>query len=141
MMSLRNMLERDEARVPHAYPDSLGYLTIGVGHLIDKRKGGRLPDVIIDALLDYDIAEKTAEVVKALPWFGQLNEPRKAVIVSMAFQLGTDGLLEFKTALAAMSAANYDRAAWAFLQSKVAKYQTPERWQRHARQIQTGEWQ
>lgn len=141
MMSVRNMLERDEGRVPYAYPDSLGFLTIGVGHLIDKRKGGRLPDPIIDALLDYDIAEKTSQVAAAFPWVSQLNEPRKAVMICMAFQLGIDGLSQFKTALAAMEAHNYQRAAWAFLQSKVATVQTPARWQRFAKQIETGEWQ
>jgi len=135
------MLERDEGRVPYAYPDSLGYLTIGVGHLIDRRKGGRLPDPIIDALLDYDISEKSAQVAQTFPWFASLSEPRKAVIVCMAFQLGIEGLREFKTALAAMEAHNYQRAAWAFLQSKVATVQAPQRWQRFARQIETGEWQ
>ena len=31
----------DEGRVSHVYKDSLGYYTIGIGHLVDQRKGGR----------------------------------------------------------------------------------------------------
>ena len=31
------LLSLHEGRVEHAYQDSLGYWTIGVGHLIDKR--------------------------------------------------------------------------------------------------------
>lgn len=45
-------LETDEGRVPHAYQDHLGYWTIGVGHLIDKRKGGGLTPDEVDYLLE-----------------------------------------------------------------------------------------
>src|SRR3546814_2848207 len=55
-------LNREEGRIPHAYQDSLGYWTIGVGRLIDKRKGGRLTNVDIDMLLANDIADKIAEI-------------------------------------------------------------------------------
>ncbi|MFK5284039.1 glycoside hydrolase family protein, partial [Lacticaseibacillus paracasei] len=77
----------------HAYIDSEGYTTIGVGRLIDKRKGGRLTDREIDYLLANDIAEKTAEVLKALPWIMSIDEARRAVLLGMAFQMGTAGLL------------------------------------------------
>ena len=83
-------LRRDEGVIPHAYQDSLGYWTIGVGHLIDKRKGGKMPDVIIDMLLRYDIDEKIAELNEKLPWWGFLDEPSQRVIVNMAFNLGVD---------------------------------------------------
>src|SRR3546814_8522584 len=55
-------LNREEGRIPHAYQDSLGYWTIGVGRLIDKRKGGRLTNVEIDMLLANEIADTIAEV-------------------------------------------------------------------------------
>ena len=45
------MLRRDEGRVRHAYQDHLGYWTIGVGRLIDQRKGGGLSEDEIDYLL------------------------------------------------------------------------------------------
>ncbi len=38
--SITQQLRRDEGEVLHAYQDSLGYWTIGIGVLIDKRKGG-----------------------------------------------------------------------------------------------------
>lgn len=79
--SLAALLESDEGRVRHAYQDHLGYWTIGVGHLIDKRKGGGLPDFIIDALLEHDIAEKTAEVERALPWVKDLDDARRAALL------------------------------------------------------------
>lgn len=138
-MNLAHLLEAEEGRVPHAYQDHLGYWTIGVGRLIDKRKGGGLRDEEIDYLLANDIKHKTAEVVKALPWTSQLNEARQAVLIGMAFQLGTEGLLAFKNTLAKIQAGDFGGAAVNMLQSKWAT-QTPERAQRMAKQMETGEW-
>ena len=55
-------LKKEEGVVKHAYQDHLGYWTIGVGRLIDKRKGGGLSDEEIDYLLGNDIEKKIAEV-------------------------------------------------------------------------------
>ena len=138
---LRAMLEADEGRVPHAYQDSRGYWTIGVGHLIDKRRGGRLPEYIIDLLLDYDISEKTRELVAMFPWVADVDGPRRAVLIAMTFQLGGEGLAKFGRALAAMRRKDYAGAAEHFLDSEVARTQAPARWDRFAAQIVTGEWQ
>jgi lysozyme len=139
-MNLAQQLERFEGRVPHAYRDHLGFLTIGVGRLIDERKGGRLTDFEIDFLLQNDMAEKTAQVVEALPWAVRLNPPRMAVLVGMAFQMGTAGLLGFRNTLAAVRDGHYAHAAENMRQSKWAK-QTPDRAGRLAVQMQLGEWQ
>ncbi|MBK9497659.1 MAG: glycoside hydrolase family protein [Xanthomonadales bacterium] len=137
---MRARLSADEGRVPHAYQDSLGYWTIGVGHLIDQRKGGKLPEHIIDALLDHDIDTHAEELYRAAPWVRDLPDVYRAVLVNMAFQLGVDGLMQFKRSLGFMKAGDYKAAADAFLQSKAAQ-QTPNRWARHAKQLRTGVWQ
>lgn len=139
-MKLAEMLEREEDRVPYAYPDSEGYLTIGVGRLIDKRKGGGLSDDEIDYLLANDIRRKTAEVLKALPWVLNLSEERQAVVIGMAFQMGTDGLLGFKNTLSKMQTGDYTGAGKGMLDSKWAR-QTPKRAERMAKQMETGVWQ
>jgi len=138
-MNLAQMLEAEEGRVAHAYQDHLGYLTIGVGRLIDRRKGGRLTDPEIDYLLANDIAEKTAEVLKALPWLMQLDEARRAVILGMAFQMGTAGLLGFKNTLELVRTGDYKAAGRGMLQSRWAE-QTPTRARRMAQQMETGLW-
>ena len=138
-MNLAQMLEAEEGRVAYAYPDSLGYLTIGIGRLIDKRKGGRLTDREIDYLLANDIAEKTAEVLKALPWLMQLDEARRAVLLGMAFQMGTAGLLGFKNTLELVRTGEYKAAGRGMMQSRWAE-QTPTRAQRMAQQMETGLW-
>lgn len=139
-MKLEEMLEAEEGRVRHAYKDHLGFLTIGVGRLIDQRKGGGLSDDEIDYLLANDIRSKTAEVLDKLPWVAHLNEARRAVILGMAFQMGTAGLLGFKNTLRAIREERWEDAKNGMLKSLWAK-QTPARAQRMAEQMLTGEWQ
>lgn len=139
-MNIIDQLKREEGVRASAYQDSLGYWTIGVGRLIDARKGGGLSDDEIEYLLANDVRKKTAEVRAALPWFDSLNEPRQAVLVGMAFQMGTAGLLGFKQTLGAVRDEKYANAAGLMLQSSWAK-QTPGRANRLARQMETGEWQ
>jgi len=133
------MIELHEGRVPHAYQDSLGYWTIGVGHLIDRRKGGRLPDKLIDMLLDHDIAEHAAELYRALPWVLELDPVRQAVLVDMTFNLGIHGLLGFKNTLAAVRARRWEDAANGMMQSKWAE-QVGSRALRLADMMRTGHW-
>ena len=138
-MNLREQLIRDEGVVRHAYTDSLGFTTIGCGRLIDMRRGGGLSPDEIDYLLDNDIKEKTAQVLAALPWASKLNEPRFAVLVNMAFQMGIGGLLRFHRTLGSIEDGQYFEAAVEMLESTWAK-QTPERANRLATQMKTGEW-
>lgn len=138
--NLRELLSRDEGRRNQPYYDSLGFVTVGVGCLMDPRKPCPVPDQIVDLLLDHHIEAKTAEVLQALPWVATLSPVRQAVVISMAFQLGTDGLLQFKNSLGLLEKGDYTAAAAAFLQSKVARVQAPARWARFAKMIETDQW-
>ena len=104
-------LTRDEGKVDSAYQDHLGYWTIGVGRLIDKRKGGRLTDEEINYLLMNDIKEKASQLTANLPWWKSLDEVRRRVILNMAFNLGIAGLLKFKNTLRFIETGNYTQAA------------------------------
>jgi lysozyme len=136
---LRNLLSLHEGRIPHAYQDSLGYWTIGVGHLIDKRKGGKLPEPIIDALLDHDIRTHSEPLYKALPWLTSLDEVRQIVLIDMSFNLGVVGLLKWKNTLAMIERGDYAAAARAMRGSLWAK-QVKSRAVRLSRMMETGEW-
>jgi lysozyme len=133
-------IKLDEGCVLHAYQDSLGYLTIGYGRLIDKKKGGRISQEEAEHLLENDIDRKLAELRDRLPWFDKLDDPRKGVLLNMAFQLGIGGLMNFKNTLAEINEGNYDQAAANMLKSKWAQ-QTPNRAKRMAEQMRTGQWQ
>ncbi len=122
-MNFEQQLRDEEGEKLYAYQDHLGYWTIGVGILIDKRKGGGL-----------------RKEEKALPWSKDLDEPRKAVLVGMAFQMGIAGLLGFVNTLKMIERRQYKEAAAGMLNSKWAK-QTPGRAARMAKQMETGQWQ
>jgi lysozyme len=138
-VNLQQMLVRDEGVVLHCYEDHLGFKTLGVGRLIDKRKGGGITLDEAMYLLQNDIRKVTAEVLEALPWVNTMNEARQAVVFAMAFQLGLRGLLGFRATLDAMRDERYAHAAEGMRRSLWSK-QTPERVKRMAAQMESGEW-
>ena len=135
-----NQIKSDEGLILHAYKDSLGFLTIGYGRLIDKRKGGGITEQEAEYLLNHDIAYKLGQLHAKLPWIDKLNDARKGVLLNMAFQLGVAGLMGFKSTLAKIEAGDYEGASTSMLKSKWAT-QTPNRAQRMAEQMRTGTWQ
>jgi lysozyme len=137
---LTKQLNRDEGRRKSAYQDHLGFWTIGVGRLIDARKGAGLRNDEMDYLLRNDINDRVDALTRALPWFQNLDDARRGVLLNMAFQMGTDGLLGFKNTLERIRTGDYASAAAGMLQSKWAT-QTPERAARLAKQMETGVWQ
>lgn len=137
--SLQEQLLRDEREVLHAYTDSRGYLTIGVGRLIDARGGG-ISHAEAMYLLDNDIRTHTQELVSALPWVADLDPARLGVLCNMAFNMGVPRLLGFKHALKAIQAGNWSEAAKEMLDSAWAR-QVGGRAERLAEQMRTGEWQ
>lgn len=146
MDNLYIQLYRDEGEVLHAYQDSLGYWTIGIGRLIDKRKGGGISAEESKYLFDNDIKKIQKQVYTALPWARQLDEARQGVLLNMCFQMGLGsaakgtGLLGFKNTLAMIERGDYESAAQGMMNSLWAK-QTPNRAKRLAEQMRTGEWQ
>ena len=137
---LTTQLIRDEGREKFVYKDSLGYYTIGIGRLVDKNKGGGLRDDEMDYLLRNDITDRIDALTRALPWFQDLDDARKGVLLNMSFQMGTPVLLAFKNTLAMVKDRDYAGAAAGMLQSKWAT-QTPERAKRLSVQMLTGVWQ
>lgn len=137
---LTKQLRRDEGEVLSAYSDHLGYLTIGVGRMIDKRKGGGITAEESAYLLSNDIDKRQAELLRRAPWMAQLDQARFGVMLNMAFQMGVDGLLGFKNTLAMVKAGDYESAAAGMLHSKWAT-QTPVRAQRLSKQMESGVWQ
>lgn len=135
-------LRGDEGEKPTVYRDHLGFWTIGVGRLVDDRKrGAGLRSHEISFLLNNDIDERIDALTRRLPWFQNLDDARKGVLLNMSFQLGLDGLLGFTQTLRLVQEGKYENAAHAMMQSKWAREQTPERAKRMADQMRTGQWQ
>lgn len=133
----QQLIEHEGLRLS-AYQDSLGYWTIGIGRLIDARKGGGITATEARMLLFNDIAKIERQLDEHLPWWRTLSDVRQRVLADMAFNLGVAGLLKFKNTLALIEDAEYERAAAAMLQSKWAS-QVGRRAKRLAAMMRTGE--
>ena len=138
-------LTRDESKRLFVYDDATGkpitpntichgHPTIGVGRALDVHG---LSDAEVAYLLGNDIDECTAQVQKAIPWWAKLDPIRQRVLVEMAFNMGVNGLLEFKNTLEFVRLGNYPAAADGMLKSRWAT-QVGERATRLARMMSEG---
>ncbi len=130
--------EDDEGFRSAAYQDSLGYWTIGIGRLVDARKGGGISRDEALYLLSNDLKRVDAELDKALPWWREMNAARQRVLRNMCFNMGLRTLLTFKNTLAAMQRGDYRAAAAGMRASKWAT-QVKGRAVRLARTMENGE--
>ena len=142
----REIIVQDEGKKNYVYPDSEGYPTIGVGHLMatkvqpdaykkatgeapPENKPTRLPsnikqpisDDAVYAILDDDtdnaIIEARQFMISPSMWEG-LGDARREVMVNMAFNLGYRKLNKFVKFKQALMERKYDRAAHEMLDSK-----------------------
>lgn len=138
-MTLAEQLIRDEREILHAYPDSEGYWTIGVGRLIDCRRGGGISHDEALFLLQNDVMRVTSQLAETFPWTQVLDDARRGVLLNMAFNLGIHGLAEFRMMLGAAEQADWETAAQEMLNSEWAA-QVGGRAVRLAQQMRTGQW-
>lgn len=145
MTDLEAMLMSQEGtgpRGPHGeflpYPDSVGKLTIGYGHLVDKG----LPADLALMLFKSDIADALDDVRHNCSCYDQLSRPRQLVMVSLAFNLGRERLGKFVRFLGALHLGHYEDAADELLNSKAAREDAPARYRQLADMMRTNtsEW-
>lgn len=122
---IRESLIKHEGEVLHAYEDHLGYLTIGVGRLIDKRRGGGISHNEAMLLLNNDISRVVADLEDRCELYS-FPEPVQHALVEMGFQLGVNGLMNFKKMWQHLRNHDYFSAADEALDSRWAQ-QTPNR--------------
>lgn len=142
-MDVEAMIEREEGRRHAAYPDPLtggDPWTIGIGHTGPGIHEGLVwDDDQINAALKADLADCMTDCILRFPWFSQLDEVRRAVILGMRFQLGMRGLAGFPRMLADVRDHRYPQAAGEMRNSAWAR-QTPSRVNRMAAMMETGNW-
>jgi lysozyme len=133
-------LVADEGEVLHEYKDHLGYSTIGIGVLIDERKGGGITQEESRYLFRNRLGGKLAQCSNRFDWWQTIDDVRRGVIVCMAYQLGVNGVANFKKMCAALRIRDYNTAAAEMLDSTWSK-QTTARAQRMARILRSGVWE
>ena len=134
MVMVLGDLKRDEGLRLKPYTDSVGKLTIGYGHNLDDNG---ITEAEADRMLANDAACADLDVSKALPWVQQLDHVRRGVMVELAFNMGIDGLLEFRNTLAAIQRSDWETASNGLLTS-LAAHQEPARVARWAAKLRTG---
>lgn len=132
---LRATLPGDEGTRQFPYTDQFGNITIGIGRNLTANG---LKDGEISFLFSNDVRDADKDARALVPNFDELDDVRKAVLCNMAFNLGQEGLSEFKHMLAAIQAGDWTAAASEMLTSKWAQ-QVKKRAQRLSAQMKTGE--
>lgn len=155
-MTVTEQLQRDEGLRLDPYPDvsarpnrdallSLweafvqagGTVAIGYGRNLSRRS---ISLGEARTLLEHDVQAVTAEVLAELPWSARLIEPRRGVLVNMAYNLGLKGLKTFSMMLAAAERGDWVTAAAEMRDSRWAG-QVGSRSERLATQMEIGAWQ
>ena len=130
------------------YLCSEGYVTVGYGTKLHNDTGMNPEDFplvvskkVAFAMMQNDISWILFKLENNFedytPIFLSLSTQRKAIIASMAYQMGFNGLSKFKKMWRALEVTNYHKASLEMLDSLWA-VQTPNRANRHAKAMVDG---
>lgn len=92
-----------------------GKLTIGVGRNIEDVGISESEAILLEM---NDVKKVTMQLERSFPWFSKINTPRRIVILSMCFNLGIDGLKEFKKMIKCIESGDFFSACKEMLNSK-----------------------
>lgn len=109
----------------HSYNDTLGFPTIGYGHL-NRENFEEVSLEQAEEILDRDVKNAWWRLTTTLQWVIDQPSLVQEMLTDMTFQLGVSGLKGFKHALAALQSKDYKTAKTQFLDSLWAS-QTPNR--------------
>lgn len=117
---LQSALIQHEGIEKYAYNDSLGFITIGIGRCIDKRKGFGITEEECLYLLRNDI-ERSHDQLSKYSWYNKQDDVRKDALIELVFNLGISGFLKFKNTIQALDDNDYELASKNLLKSLWAK--------------------
>ncbi len=137
MTTLIDKIIEHEGKSKSAYQDSLGYWTIGIGRLCDKRKNAGLSEEEMVYLLRNDLANSEAELSR-YEWFTKLDRVRQEVLIELHFNMGLEHLLGFKGMLTYLDKGYYINAATQLLKSLWATQVGEHRANDMASRLRTG---
>ena len=115
MLKIEKQLELHEGKSKKPYVDTVGKITIGIGrNLTDVG----LSEDEIQYLFQNDLKRVIRGLDHWLPWWREKPENVRNVLMDMCFNLGIEGLLNFKKFLSAVRVDNYNDAAREMQDSK-----------------------
>jgi len=114
-------IKRHEGEVLEIYEDSLGYKTLGIGHLCQPndpeyswKVGTKVSQEVVNMYYEQDFQKHYQEAVHvygSYEDFQNLPEPIQRVLVNMCFNLGGTRFSKFKNMLRACKEHNWEQMA------------------------------
>jgi len=129
-MNLIEQLKKQEGFSSVVYKCPGGFNTIGYGYNLDANPlklssleishahTNGVPEHEAERLLKLMVSKLQAELPDKIKSWSRLSQVRKDILVNMAFNMGVEGLLGFKSMLACLVADNYLTASIEMLNSK-----------------------
>ena len=150
---LSNMIKRHEGLRLSPYKCPAGKRTIGYGHnleasplhLLDKyldhylATTNSITEHMADWILDQDILHAGIAAEQLTPSWHTLNDARRAVVISMIFNLGIQGFTQFRRMRSALDAGDW-KATAAEMRDSAWYRQVGSRGEELSRMMETGEW-
>lgn len=115
---LRKQLMLHEGFAARPYKDTLGYLSIGFGRNLTNN-GITKEEALY--LMNNDIAGCEDDLEHLLPFYKDIDNARKVVLLNMCFNMGIVKLMGFKKMMTAINAKDYKKASEEMLVSLWAK--------------------
>ena len=126
---LMERIKKHEGFVPKIYKDSLGFATIGYGHLVlpeeQWEEGKEYSKEQLEHVFKNDFNNALAHANSLMDGM-DLDDKAREVIIEMVFQLGVGGVGKFKKMWEALKNKDYGEASFQMMDSRWAK-QTPNR--------------
>lgn len=133
---LSQRLRNEEGVKLLPYKDSVGKLTIGVGHNLTD---DGISDVICTNLLNEDLNTAEGELLAYFPWMASLDPVRLEVMMDMIFNMGPVALSQFTNTLKAVRDGRWADAA-AGMRGSLWAQQVGQRAENLAKQMETGQY-
>lgn len=116
-------IKKHEGFRPKVYECTEGYDTIGYGFAI---KDLTMDEDVATLILMKKLHTLLQRITVAFPWFKDVDETAKKVVINMCYQLGIRGFSKFKKTIYYLETEQYEEASIEMLDSLWAK-QTPNR--------------
>ena len=116
-------IKKHEGFSSKVYQCTEGYDTIGYGFAI---KDLVIDEGVSDLILMKKLHTLLQRIIIAFPWFKDVDEIAKKVVINMCYQLGLRGFSKFKQTIYYLETEQYEEASLEMLDSLWAK-QTPNR--------------
>ncbi len=123
LVGILNDIKRHEGFRSTVYQCTEGYDTIGYGFAV---KDLVLDKHIADLILMQKLHKLLERILIAFPWFKDIDDIAKSVVVNMCYQIGLSGFSKFKKTIYLLETEQYEEASMEMLDSLWAK-QTPNR--------------